>query len=517
MVEFGRMKTRNTLSRDQWAGLILGLSLIFGLMVRLFPGLMTGFPLNDGGMFLVMIRDLRSNDFALPEFTRYNFSDIPFVYPPFGLYVAAWLNSVGLPEMDILRWLPVAVNFLSIPAFYLLAAALLDDRPRAAVATAFFALTAGSYSWQIMGGGVTRSFGMVFLLLALVSVHRMFRQKDWKVVPLSILSCSLAVLSHPEVGLAAAAGCALLWLMYGRSLRGSLQAGTTALGTLILTSLWWGTALAQHGPAPFLSVLHSGAYVESPFVGLYSDIIAPAALFTLAGVLRAAGLVWAVKHRQYFPVLWLVLPYFVEPRSAVSFIASSLLIAIGLMDALPNVLDWMRTRSGLTPSALDFTQRPGLNFLLLGIIFYLFLGSALYDFRLINTSLVPPDPQAAFDWARRNTPPDSEFLILTGLPGIMTDPIQEWFPALAERRSQTTLQGLEWTLGAAFFPRLEALVSLQECRVVACVEAWSAETGLGYSHVLVQRTEAARLLDNFKHDPGYRLIFENTEVSIFER
>ena len=70
------------------------------------PLLLVGFPLNDGGMFLVMIRDLRLNGFALPAFTSYNLSNIPFAYPPLGLYAGAILNLLGVRELDILKWLP---------------------------------------------------------------------------------------------------------------------------------------------------------------------------------------------------------------------------------------------------------------------------------------------------------------------------------------------------------------------------------------------------------------------------
>ena len=520
MVEFYAMLTQRTFIREEWANLILGTSLLFGLILRLFPGLMAGFPLNDGGMFLIMIRELRADSFALPAFTGYNYAAIPFAYPPFGLYIAALLSASGVSEMDVLRWLPVAVNFLSIPAFFLLAAALLNDRPRAALATAFFALTASSYSWQIMGGGVTRSFGMAFFILAMWSVYQMFQSREWRLVLRSILLCALAVLSHPEVSLATAANCALLWIFFGRTRSGTVQAALVGLGTLLATSVWWGSVLAQHGLGPFLSVIHSGAYIDSPLQGIFSALFSPASLFTLPGLLRMAGIVWFIKQKHFFLLAWLVMPFFVEPRSAlaIAFLPSCLLFAVGLMDALPSVVDWIKTKRGQAVSSLDATQRRWLSLTVLGIVFYLFLQSALYDFRLINTSLVPPHPQAAFDWVRRNTPRASQFFILTGRPGIMSDPMQEWFPALAERRSQTTLQGLEWTLGPAFFPRLEDLVALQACKRVLCVEAWSAATGLGYSHVVIQISQSSEVLHAaFLAEDAYQLVYENPEVEIFEK
>jgi len=71
----------------------------------------------------------------------------------------------------------------------------------------------------------------------------------------------------------------------------------------------------------------------------------------------------------------------------------------------------------------------------------------------------------------------------------MSDPIQEWFPALAQRRSQTTMQGLEWTLKNDFFPRLGSLGTLQACTNMECVNQWSVNTGLGYDYVLISKVE----------------------------
>ena len=134
------MQTQN-INRDEWTKLILGLTIFLSVILRFFPGLMAGFPLNDGGMFLVMLRELKTNHFLIPAFTSYNYSNIPFAYPPFGFYAGALLSVIGIPDLQILRWLPVLINILTIPAFFLFAETLLEDRPRAAIATVFYALS----------------------------------------------------------------------------------------------------------------------------------------------------------------------------------------------------------------------------------------------------------------------------------------------------------------------------------------------------------------------------------------
>lgn len=530
------MNRTNQPSAADWPNLILGLTLLLGFLVRFFPGLLAGFPLNDGGMFLTMIQDLRDNAFRLPAFTTYNQAHIPFAYPPLGFYVGAFLSRLGIPALQVLRWLPPLVNFFAILAFYWLAYSLTRDRSRAAVASMVFALVPGSFSWQIMGGGLTRAWGMFFILLANASVYWLFQQGKWKYVWLSVLFCSLAVLSHPEVSLATAASCALFWAFFGRTRRGTLQAALVALGTLLLTFAWWGKVWAYHGLQPFLTVMHSGAYIMNPLVELGRDVFTLDVWTGLFHILVLLGLVWTIRQRRFFYLAWLALPYFTEPRSAPAFahFPESILAALALLEAFPAWLQrwattpdrmrwgrrWIVFRLQSNPASLTDTpvyQQRGFTLALFGLGFLWFLQSAFFGLLMVNTSLIPPAPQQAMEWVRQATPPDSRFVILSGEKGVMTDPIQEWFPALSGRQSQSTLQGLEWTLGEQFFPRLRQLQQLQACREISCVEQWSDETGLRYSHVLILKTPHMAGMIRSAQEGGYSLLFENEAVVILRR
>ena len=63
--------------------------LLTGALVRLAAVLGADFPAGDGGLFATMIEDIRAASFGLPAFTSYNGGDIPFAYPPLGLYLGA--------------------------------------------------------------------------------------------------------------------------------------------------------------------------------------------------------------------------------------------------------------------------------------------------------------------------------------------------------------------------------------------------------------------------------------------
>jgi hypothetical protein len=508
------LQTRN-INREEWAKWILGLTTFLSIILRFFPGLMAGFPLNDGGMFFVMLREIKANHFLIPAFTSYNYSGIPFAYPPLGLYAGAFLSAMGIPDIQILRWLPVIVNVLTAPAFFLLAETLLEDRPRAALATVFYALTP-VYGWEIMGGGLTRSFGVLFMLLAIHFAVRSFKSGSWKFVCIASVFGGLSVMSHPQTAIHTAFGIAFFWVFTKHSWKKLLQAVVLATLAGLVSAPWWLTVYLQHGLAPFISAAGSGVHDAFPLDVFVSDLFARDTFIPILMILRVAGILWEAAHRRFTLLLWAVLAYFLDQRSAgaTSFLAFSLLCAIGFADALPFVVNWLKTR---THTAVDFVRLRWFNATLMALMFYLFLECGVYSYVLVNTSLHTPEPFQAMQWVSENTAPNSRFLLLTGSSGIMSDPIQEWFPALAQRESQTTMQGLEWTLNGDFFPRLRSIIALQACINLDCVNQWSTNTGLGYEYLLIQKSNVTlSLLNSVKLDTSYIQVYENSSIVILQ-
>jgi len=66
-------------------------AVLLGVGVRAFHVLSHGFPLNDGGLFFSMVRDLQAAHYHLPAFTSYNDAGIPYAYSPLGFYLAGLL------------------------------------------------------------------------------------------------------------------------------------------------------------------------------------------------------------------------------------------------------------------------------------------------------------------------------------------------------------------------------------------------------------------------------------------
>jgi hypothetical protein len=460
-----------------WSVLLLFTALLFGAVVRFVPAASNGFPLNDGGMFYTMIRDLKANHFILPQFTTYNFVDIPFAYPPLGFYISGIFSSLlPVSDLQVLLWLPALANTLAIFFFYKLAEQILPSRTSAALAALVYALSSRAFLWQVMGGGVTRAFGMLFLILMLWQVVRLFREYTLKRIALTILFGAFAVLSHPQTALHAALGGLIIFLFFGQSKRGIISALFVGVGVVLLTAPWWGAVLLRHGLEPLLSAGQTSPRTLDSYLTLlrFNYFLIPTLLFTLIGV-------WITfRRREFFLVVWAALAYLIDPRggSGVALLAESMLAGAGLLQ----LSAWINRSDSNQPDAV--MAKPISQMLVFASAFYFILLAGVADFQLINTSLKPADLEM-IEWVNSNVEDEQTFLLSTGREFSMSDPMQEWFPALTRQHSATTLQGLEWTLSEKFFLWSGQLVEFQHCADLNCVTLWSAANSVDYDYLIV--------------------------------
>ncbi|MCX6065051.1 MAG: glycosyltransferase family 39 protein, partial [Chloroflexi bacterium] len=190
------MKTDETLQENRQHSFLLIYILVLGLVVRIAAVMLGDFPLNDGGFFYSMSMDLLNNRFLLPVYTTYNQVSIPFAYPPFGLYLSALFLKIGIPITKTLQFVPALVSTVTIWAVYRLGFKMLNSRFQALLSAAVFASTPLAFIRRIFGGGITRSFGFLFLLLYLSALFSLFKNEGRRAG--AVIWGSLTILSHPE-------------------------------------------------------------------------------------------------------------------------------------------------------------------------------------------------------------------------------------------------------------------------------------------------------------------------------
>lgn len=480
------------------------------------------FPLNDGGLFYTMTMDLKSNGFAMPQTTTYNLADIPFAYPPLAFYFAGLLSMLtGWQVLDIIRILPPFISTLTIPAFFLLAQKITRDNIAGVLATLVFAFIPRTFDWLVMGGGITRSFGLLFVILALWQVHQFVEQHQIKKLLLFVFMSTLVVLTHPEATIHLAIGTVIFYLIFDRSKKGLVYLSTAVIAVVVLTVPWWVAVLQRHGIDPFLAassaardnsynalvgliVLFRYHFTDEPFTAIFAGI-------GLIGMFRL------IAQRKFLLPVWFFGAHLLEPRGGTLYMMLPLAMASGV---------------GLAEVILPALKLPGENQARFGKVAYSFLvllffyGTFSANFSsskiLTETTLNTPD-LAAFDWVKRNTMTDSKFVIITG-ENALRDPTSEWFPSMTFRRSQVTIFGYEWVNDGKFIEKSQEYTLLQDCafQKVECLEKWRQSTGLMFDYVYIRKIQVNQVIHTtlevlLRQSVRYKIVYESPQVDIFER
>ena len=527
--------------------ILLGAAIALGVLVRLVPVVTHDFPLNDGALFYQMALELKQAGFALPSVTGYNADGIPFAYAPFGFYLAALIG--GTPEgiLAAVRWIPLVVGCLMLPAFVLLARAILRDEARVIAATFAFALVPRSFLWIIMGGGLTRSLGLLFTILALWQVHALYTRRSWRYVPTTALFASLVVLSHLGTAPFLVVSVALFWLAYGRHRHGILASIAVGALTLLLTAPWWVTVVGEHGLAPFRAAQATGGSFLSGsdarwqvrlLVSRLALGITAEPLFPVILTLGYLGAISEATHRRFLLVAWWVLILFADVRAPGTYgsIAIAMLAGIGVADGvIPMLRQWRAPHghaSGPAGILARVTPTQWTAAVMTAIAGYatfaVMLRSASVPSELQLLTSLDAGDRAAMRWVATATPRDSRVLVITGSDWA-SDRVAEWFPVLAARKSVATVQGSEWLPGGEFDRRYLAYEALAKCaaRDVACVEQWAASNGRSFTHLYVAKTQVrgkssgsaccTGVLTTALADPRYQRVYDGPSAAVFIR
>ena len=520
-------------TRD-WALLrAISLPMIVGVLVRAAPVVSSPFPLNDGGMFYVMVRDLQHAGFVLPQSSTYNGLHIPFAYPPLGFYLVGIVNSLThIPLLELFQWWPLLFSLLTLPVFWMIAEEMLPTRFHALIATFAFALLPRAYEWLIAGGGITRAPGSLFGMLAFYAALRMFQTERSRYVVVTAVTSGLTALTHPEAALATAVSIAVLVALRCRSRRAVLQTILAGLGALLVTSPWLVYVLLRFGPGVLLSAGGTGPNaVAGTFYLLLFDFTGEPFWHILAG-LGLLGMLHQVSRRSYVLPIWVIADFLVDSRAASTYTAVplALLVAFGLIDVVLPALSGRRWEDRRSPAWPIPLLSQGLVAILLAATLAMTLTSSL----LLQADTggpvhaLSPANVAAMRWVSQHTPTDARFVVLTGA-NWWNDATSEWFPAIADRASVATQQGYEWLGLSAWQRQSDSAAALQTCAGAGlpCIEAWSAEYRAPLNYVYLPKGPllgplsasdcCTTLRIELARDSSYREIYDGLGATIFQR
>jgi hypothetical protein len=518
-------------------------ALLFALAARLPHFAVSDFPLNDGGLFYVMAREVRAAGYALPAFSAYNVEAIPFAYPPLAFYLVAILSRLtNLEPLALVRYLPLLANLATVGLVCVLARSLLGRGWAALVAPVVFALVPRSYEWMIMGGGLTRSTGLLFAVGCLSLAQGLFAAPTLSRAAVCAVLAALALAAHLEQGVFVFSSLALMALCYGRGPRAPLVLGLLGVAMLGLTAPWWGLVVARHGLAPFDAASLTGGWTSlgEQLAALQRFLFPPSLFLAGVGALAVLGAITCLVRGHVFLPAWLAAIFVFIPRSAASegTLPLALLAGVGLAHVVaPGLLRaarrgdlaWLWTSAALharrlTPSPL---APPLLSLVgLVPVVAVFAYWPGVHVTRDSLDSLSAADRQA-MAWVAQHTPESSAFLVLTGTRSWEEDRVGEWFPALAARRSVLTPQGAEWLPDqehrrrVCLFTKVRDILGAQR-KGVDDLDAWAGGRGVAFSHVYVSRAAGGSidwspLIASASASPNYSVLVNNASVAVLQR
>lgn len=527
-----KRETKKSITRNEWSSLMLFLSVTVGAFIRFNPTLLAGFAINDGGMFAVMVDDLRANGYALPVFSAYNDIDMPFAYPPLGFYAGALaVELFGIDSVQAVRWLPAFFSSLAIPAFYILALRLLKDKNLASAAALFYAFIPRAFSWLIMGGGLTRSPGQFFLILALASLIRLYEEKRRADMVYAGLFSGLAVLSHPAAAVHVFLSAVWLWVMLSRKRSAFVHSIVVGAIVLILTAPWWFTVIRNHGIEVLLNAASTGSKTSAVFNLLFFTFT-DELYATVIAVFGLLGVTHRLLRRDYLLPLWLALPFIAAGRGAANLavIPLAMLAAVGFVNVVLAALQISPASGRVESSPNEAEVSSAERGVFVGLLLYLLFSTTQFTVQISSATLYPPD-RAAMEWVSRETSSDSRFLVLTGTTSVACDSVLEWFPALGERKSVYTVQGTEWTKGAEFNDFVSSTYGVQHCYSdgdMTCLDGTISRAEYDYIYASkILRADNCMpapstrtfnfFLESLRSDVGFEVVYETDEVLISRR
>lgn len=474
------------------------------------------FPIHDGGLFYLIIRQIKLENFALPWSIPYNGENLPFAYPPFGFYFAAILDLVlKIDPLTSLRVVPMAISLFSLFAVFLLARSIFDSTRMAVLTVFVFLFTPISLLWSTMGGGITRSFGLLFSILALWQVHRLYlTRKRGHVLPASVL-CALTILSHPETAWFLFYSATIFWWFFGRNRTGLLNSISVVLLTLVMVLPWVYMIYSRYGMTIFQPFLDNGSSLLQSLVNMIFYTFTGESNFAIIKALGLIGIIACLLNRRYFLPVWFIAPFLLQTRAADQ--RASIVIALLAAVAISYIV--------IPLSEIFQSERRRRIFLV--SFFILFVVYLPFNFQFSLPSFYKQLSHAelgAIEWVKVYTPENAQFATVQAHLWF-ADHHTEWLSVLGARKSQNLVQGYEW------YPNFTERVGVQRDLAlcgkegVSCLYDWMNKNDIEINYIFLVKecvlpdqpdiNSCETLYNSLQSSPNFETVYENSEVEIF--
>jgi len=242
----------------------------------------------------------------------------------------------------------------------------------------------------------------------------------------------------------------------------------------------------------------------------------------IIAVMSLIGFTISLGKKEFLLPTWVALPLLIEPRSAPVYITIPLAMLAGwaLTEYILPTLQKRKINSSV-PERVHVLNSTTTRVFLGFLIIYSVMSSYSITSTIQRDLTINNADTQAFQWVTSNTSVDSKFLVLTGQHHLR-DAISEWFPVLAQRRSQATVFGYEWVPDGRFRQRIDEYKNLQACLYenTLCLDNWSQQVGADYTYIyLWNRSDPERFPISIylQENMEYKLVFQNEQTIIYHK
>ncbi len=347
-----------------------------------------------------------------------------------------------------------------------------------------------------------------------------------------------AILSHPEMGLLAAAWLLVLAAVAGLNRWTMARAVETAAVGALLVAPWLATVLARHGLSPFLGAAgNSGFWLRGSLARLLSPQATGELGLPIVACLALLGTVVSVARREFLLPAWLLATFVLTPRAALTPATAPLALLAAL--ALAGVVAPGLASALARPRAAAHADRgppgrpaggEGIRDLVYGSAIVVLIGYTVVVSNLARTGegwatmrSVPRPEREAMAWVAAHTPAASRFVVASSATWWPADPVDEWFPVLTSRASVVAPNGAEWLPRGEFKRLEEAYTALKRCSAVdgPCLDALSTKFGVDFTHVYVSKQAgegaSGRPGASPGAGPGFVVVYDGPGATVYAR
>lgn len=489
--------------------LISFLILIIGVFLRTYHLFIVGFskPWKFGGLYLEFSRQIFQNNYRMPEWIPYyTQGGIPFAYPPLPFYIESFLVfTLKLPEFLVVNLLPAFAAVLSLILFYILIKRVLNNRHAQLFSLVLFSFFPIGYAEQLEGGGLSESFGTIFIILVILSFWHYYQKPyNYPRLLLAAFVWALTVMASP----ASAYLSVFIFLTFfiilirkSEDNRREIIWRILILGAaaVLLSSFYWGTVIRYHGIDLLIDSLTS-QHQESLFAIDFLVRLGEINLIEgepLLSALFIIGLFVLAYFKKYELLMLALLSAFIPRENWIMGIIGALVIGYALELAIGHI--------NISKESVKYKKIPYLIILVILISMILLRPFLFAATREIESEHTLDADQIAFLENIDELDSIEENLVIVG-----GEEFLEWSPYLTQRTVLNVWYGTEFApekIWIFYFHQ-----SLLDCSITTCINQLIGENfSAGDISVVVDLS----VMGEFKIENG-DLFGEQTSDDIYD-